>query len=372
MTKHDTTLSGLSGRSRTKMVMLTPLPIAVVSFSLALRFPDKTDVLYSRSIYPLVARAFAFVNRVPFSLAEPIALFLIVFVLWSLYHRLRRRERRWSGVFLWSFGAAGVFFAMFLVLWGFNYARPSLADRSALSADTVDADAVLSAGERAAEITSSLFDALGNERTPTVMPFTFDELNQKLDQAFERLRLPGDGIDFSPTPAKPLAGSKLFSYLGVSGIFIPFTGEPSVNVLQPDVALPLVVAHEKAHQRGVTHEGEASFAAFLACADESSPVYFRYAAYLFATRYLLREASFYLPPSGVAEAWSRLSAGPSEDVRAIREFWHRYQGPVATVASHANDRYLRTMRVPGGVQSYGTVVQLLLALDERGEFIPQS
>ena len=215
---------------------------------------------------------------------------------------------------------------MFLVLWGFNYARPSLADRSALSADAVNAHAVLSAGNRAAEITSSLFDALANKQTPTVIPFTFDELNRELDRAFERLRLPGDGIDFDPTPAKPLTSSTLFSYLGVSGIFIPFTGEPSVNVLQPDVALPIVVAHEKAHQRGVTHEGEANFAAFLACANESSPAYFRYAAYLFATRHLLTEASFHLPRTDVDQAWTRLGEGPTEDVRAIHEFWRRYQG----------------------------------------------
>ena len=81
-------------RSRTKTVSLTLLPIAVASFSLALRFPDGTDVLYSQSIYPLVARAFAFVNRAPFSLAEPTLLLLIIFVLRSLYHRLRQRERR--------------------------------------------------------------------------------------------------------------------------------------------------------------------------------------------------------------------------------------------------------------------------------------
>ena len=358
-------------RSRTKTVLLALLPIAVVSFSLALRFPARTDALYSRSIYLLVARAFAFVNRVPFSLAEPIAGLLVVFLLWSLYRRLRRGERRWRGTFLWSWCAAGVFAAMFLVLWGFNYARPSLADRAGLSGGSVDAQAVLSAGERAAETASSLFDALDNEQTPTVLPFTFDELNRNLDEAFERLSLPGDGIEFDPTPAKPLASSTLFSYLGISGIFIPFTGEPSVNVLQPDVLLPIVVAHEKAHQRGVTHEGEANFAAFLACADESSPTYFRYAAYLFATRYLLTEASFYLPPSDVDQAWSRLGEGPSEDVRAIREFWRRYQGPVSKAASRANDRYLRAMQVEGGAQSYGTVVQLLMALDERGEFIPQ-
>jgi len=358
-------------RSRTKTGLLALFPIAVFGFALALRFPDLTDAVYARSLYPLVARGFALVNRAEFSLAEPIAILLVMFVLWSLYRLWHQRERRWSGVFLWSWRAAGVIVFSFLMLWGLNYARPSLAERSALSATAVDARAVLSAGERAAAITSSLFDALDNQQTPTVLPFTFAELNHDLDEAFERLRLPGDGIDFKPTPAKPLASSTLFSYLGISGIFVPFTGEPSVNVLQPDVALPIVVAHEKAHQRGVTDEGEANFAAFLACADESSPAYFRYAAYLFAARHLLTEASLYLPRAEVDQAWSRLGEGPAADVRAIHEFWRRYEGPASIAASHANDRYLRAMQVEGGVQSYGTVVQLLMALDERGELVPQ-
>ena len=55
MTENETTLPGSSGRSRTKMVLLALLPLDVFSFSLTLRFPDRTDMLYSQSIYPLVA-----------------------------------------------------------------------------------------------------------------------------------------------------------------------------------------------------------------------------------------------------------------------------------------------------------------------------
>ncbi len=58
-------------------------------------------------------------------------------------------------------------------------------------------------------------------------------------------------------------------------------------------------------------------------------------------------------------------------MRAIHEFWRRYEGPVSMAVSHVNDRYLRAMQVPGGVQSYGTVVELLMALDESGELIPE-
>lgn len=358
-------------RSRTKAALLLLLPIAVASFAVALRFPEATETSYSRALYPIVARLFSVVNRAPFSLAEPLVIAVIVVVLFSLYRVVAHRERRWRRLFLWAWRISGIVVALFLFFWGFNYARPSLAQRLPLSPRAVDAKAVLSAGERAADATSTLFRELDNLGAPSELPLTFEQMNRALDEAYTRVALPGDGLHFQPTPAKPLASSTLLSYLGISGIFVPFTGEPSVNVLQPDAALPIVVAHEKAHQRGVTNEGEANFAAFLACADESSPAYFRYAAYLFATRYLLAEASYYLPKEETDAAWSRLDEGPIEDVRAIQEFWRRYEGPATTIARHANDRYLQAMQVPGGVESYGTVVQLLVALDQQGELIPQ-
>jgi len=353
--------------AKMKPALLALLPLAVASFAIALRAPDGTELAYSQAVYPTVARAFAFVNRVPFSLGEPVIVMVVAAVLGALYRHVR--ARRWLQTLSWSWCAAGVLSLCFLVVWGFNYARPTLAERSGIEPDDVSAEAVLSAGERAAELASKLFHTLEDDEAPTKLPMSFEEMNRELDRAFERLALPGDAIDFDPTPAKPLLSSTLFSYLGISGIFVPFTGEPSVNVAQPDAALPMVVAHEKAHQRGVPNEGEASFAGFLACADRSSPPYFRYSAYLFATRYLLGEASFYIPRKDVDAAWEHLGEGPREDVRAIREFWQRYEGPARTMASHANDSYLKAMQVEGGVQSYGTVVQLLMALDRRGELV---
>jgi hypothetical protein len=55
------------------------------------------------------------------------------------------------------------------------------------------------------------------------------------------------------------------------------------------------------------------------------------------------------------------------DVRAMRDFWERYQGVASELTSEVNDGYLRALRVPEGVESYGTVVRMLLALDARGK-----
>lgn len=361
----------MSSKSRSSIVCLSLLPLAVSSFYLAFRFPAVTDALYSRGLYPLVAHGFAIFGRLSFSLAEPLFVVLVLLLVYGIYrwsrtkgHRLRR-----AVVAIWI--VAGAVTLAFLFLWGFNYARPSLRDRLGLSGERIEASDVLDAGRRAATLTSELYEELPRRTSPTTLPFGLEELNLRLDDAYSRLALPGDAVSFRPAPAKPLRSSTLFSYLGISGIFVPFTGEPSFNAHQPDVALPMVVAHEKAHQRAITHEGEANFAAFLVCAQPANTAYFRYAAYLFATRYLLSEASRYLPRDEVDAVWELLSDGPKDDIRAIRDFWRRYEGPATIVATTMNDQYLKTMQVAGGVQSYGTVVEMLIALDQEGRLFPE-
>ncbi|HEY7697121.1 MAG TPA: DUF3810 family protein, partial [Vicinamibacteria bacterium] len=248
------------------------LPLALSTLYLSFRFPQSTETLYAQGLYPEVVRLFAAMNRGYFSWAE--VLLLVGSVAIALFFRPRR-------LLLTIWWAAGVAVWAFLVLWGFNYARPSLEERLALVPPAADPEMLLEAGERTASETAALYSKLEQSSRPTRLPVSFEELDRLIDEGYRELKLPGDRIDGSTMPAKPLMSSTLFSYLGISGIFIPFTGEPSVNALQPDAALPLVLAHEKAHQRGITHEGEANFAAFLVCSRESAPPYLRYAAYLF-------------------------------------------------------------------------------------------
>ncbi len=129
-----------------------------------------------------------------------------------------------------------------------------------------------------------------------------------------------------------------------------------------------VVAHEKAHQRGITDEGEANWVAFLACSDAEEHVYMRYAAYLFATMHLIGSASTYAPEEAKS-AWEDLGSGPRRDLKAFREFWQRYKGPMAEIADKINDTYRRSQRVEEGVESYGRVTRLLTALDRQGKLL---
>ena len=78
--------------------------------------------------------------------------------------------------------------------------------------------------------------------------------------------------------AKPMISSFIYRELQITGVtFAPF-GEPNVNYLSTSLELPIVVAHELAHTKGVAREDDASQVAFYVCLN-SDDVYLRFSAY---------------------------------------------------------------------------------------------
>ncbi len=349
------------------------LPLGIGVRELAFRFPQQIESAYGGSAYPLIARFMGGVNRLaPFSLAE--ALLVGGLLATVVFFFARKRTRTWKVLILrfaaFSWILCGLLLASFLVLWGFNYARPSLEQRLGLSVEGVEAEEVLDAGRRCVRLATALHSKLGvaNE-SPTELPMDFATLNEIVDYRLRSLSLPGDPIRHPTSPVKKLYLSTVMSYMGLSGIFVPFTGEPSMNGKVPDVSVPMVVAHEKAHQRGITDEGEANFVAFLACSDVEAHPYLRYTAYLSAGTRLLGAAATFAPEDA-RRAWNEVGPGPRRDLQAIRDFWSRYEGPLSKLADKVNDTYLRSQRVPGGIQSYGRVTRLLISLDRQGRLTP--
>jgi len=61
------------------------------------------------------------------------------------------------------------------------------------------------------------------------------------------------------------------SYLGIGGVYFPFTGEANVNISMPHTSIPFTACHEMAHQIGFAREDEANFIAYIACKNHPSP-----------------------------------------------------------------------------------------------------
>jgi hypothetical protein len=368
-------MSGRRGRWRAAALFLL-LPLSLLLNEIAARNAQAVETLYGRGIYPRLAWGLGKLNGfLPFSLAELLLAFLLLAGLWRILAAVRRQwasGRRWGTFLLRSlltcWAAAGGALFLFLLLWGLNYARPGLARKMEIAAEEIQPEEILAAGRRMAALTAAQHAALGLPSSQASrLPLAFPELDRALGEALHRAALPGYRLGHPASPAKRLLLSPLFCYLGISGIFIPFTGEPSVNSRIPDCGLPLAVAHEKAHQLGITDEGEANLAAFLACTGATHP-YLRYSALLDAAARLLAAASRVRREEARA-ALQNMGPGPLADLAAIRDFWASYHGPLSRGAERVNDAYLKSLRVREGVESYERIVELLIALDRKGRLL---
>jgi hypothetical protein len=158
---------------------------------------------------------------------------------------------------------------------------------------------------------------------------------------------------------KPVFFSKLMSYTGISGIYFPFTGEANVNIDIPDSMLPATTCHEMAHQRGFAREDEANYIAWIAC-NSSDNAAFCYSGTLLALIQAMNVFYEQVPDrAGVLQG--KYSEGVTRDLRDIAQYWKKYEGKVEEVTSDINDAYLKSNRQEEGVQSYGRMVDLLLA-----------
>lgn len=363
--------------------------LGIVLFQGGLASPERVESFYTTGIYPLVVGVFSFLSGlVPFSLAElftaAAALFVIGRVTWRLTGRFRQPVpgggaptgetetsarppahraplRRLAYTAVFALAGAGALYAIFLVVWGLNYARPRLEHRLDLPIGQIsEAELVRLTTRVAAETTR--FHRLAGLPAAAVSksPLDFAALSTAIDEAYDAIDLPGDPGPGRMSPVKPAVFSGLMSRLGISGIFVPFTGEPTVNTGPPDVAVAFTAAHEKAHQRAITHEGEASFAAYLALSRQRRHPYLSYAASFYAARHLLA-AVRNADAEDRDRAWAALGPGPRRDLDALNAFWAQHRGMVRGAARRVNDSYLRTMRIPDGARSYGTVVRLLIA-----------
>jgi uncharacterized protein DUF3810 len=339
------------------------------------RHPALVERVYARRLYAVVARAAAAATGwVPFSVAEAAAAVLLVLVACALAWRVAARKRwQWRGLalFLARMAAlAGIAVLSFDLLWGLNYDRETVADRLGYDAGPVSA----------VELREAAADLLG--RAAALRAGRPEDASGALllaDGARGAMRRAARGFDgpaaralvLPPLAAPPklVALSPLMSYMGIAGIFIPFTGEANVNATLPDWELPFCAAHELAHQRGIAREDEANYVGYLACRDHPDAD-FRYSGTFRAGLYALG-ALAQADRAAYRILAASLSPALRRDLAATAAWRARYESRLGDVQDRVNDAYLKTQGERDGIRSYGRMVDLLVAERRSMHALPQ-
>ena len=278
-------------------------------------------------VYPYVTRSVqsfltAWTGGVDFLVWQTAVLFLIILLAATLVlvFIFRAKVIRWLG---WALAAVAAVVLLHTGVYGLNqYAGPIEDD---LRLDMVDYT------QTELENATIFYRDMANSLAPQIRDEN-GEFGEYVFSDFETLAaLTGDGFrklarerSFSIfggdyTPVKKLGWAGLYSAQGKTGVFVPLTGEAAVNPDIPGYALPFAMAHEMAHRLCIARDGEADFAAFLACAENES-IEYQYSAYFMAFS-ICRSALFSVDEEAVYAIDEGVCAELYQDLNELGSFF---------------------------------------------------
>ena len=296
---------------------------------------------------------------IPFSLAE---FFLLLLPLWTvlLVRALLHMPRNGAYLRKILFRSVSVLLLavfLFFATLGVGYRTTPLEKRLGLPEQKITVELLRETSQILTEKVNLLAEEVTyGEDDFSQTPLSFSELTESLNAAFRNIGETAPFLAQFYSKPKPLLVSEPFSYTNITGVYSFFTGEANINVNYPDYTVPFTVAHEMAHQRGISREDEANFVAFLVCAA-SEEAYIRYSGYLNLLEYV-NNALARSDGEVFAEAWGALSSRVQEEIRAFNAFYQKYQNTVVKdVFEAVNDAYLKGNGTQGTV-SYSMVARL--------------
>ncbi len=259
-------------------------------------------------------------------------------------------------------GTAGLYLA-FLLMWGLNYRRTSLADELEFDSRAVSAEAAVSLAGTAIDQLNTLHDRAhmidGRDLGP-------------LESSFGRVQreLGGAKTAVAARPKRTLL-NPFFRLTGVDGMTDPYFLETLIVTDLLPFERPMDIAHEWGHLAGYADESEASFVGWLTSIHGSAAD--QYSGWLFLFEELLPVVRQpVVRQQNQSELFHRLGPGPLEDLRALSE---RRQKNVNRAASRTSeriyDRYLKANRVQAGIASYDEVVRLALGVRFGADWTPR-
>lgn len=350
-----------------------PLPcmilIALAPISGAVHLILRNNVAFSdfllRYFSPLPRFVLAkLTNLLPFSLAETFLMaspiLIVAVTVLSFYYQKREIAASWRLIsILLSILSA----AYFVFVFGFapGYSGSTLEERLELDRKKVSAAEL---EETARKLKAECEELLDEVRflygSSSVMPYSLDEMNDKLNDAYRKVGEKYDFITHFSSNVKYVVLSVPMSYTHITGVYSFFTGEANINIHFPDYTIPYTAAHEMSHQRGIAREDEANFMAYLVCI-ESDDAYIRYCGYMNLYEYVIN-ALYSASKDAYRSLWWEMDGRMRGEITAYNEFFEQFrENVVADVSESINNGFLQSQGQSDGTKSYGRVVDLAVA-----------
>lgn len=320
--------------------------------------------LCGRVILPLEQTIARLCGAVSVSVGEVLILSGVIVAMIWLAQQVRyllcrpRRGRRLAAMGLTVLCTALSIYAAYCLFWGGFYKTDSFQDKSGLYARGGTVQELTALTERFAEEVSALSTQVARDEDGC-FAVPRQEIFDEAMAAYDGVTPLFPCLTAPQTAPKAFVSSRVLGYLGFSGFYFPFTGEADLNDESSAAFLPANICHEMAHQQGIASEQECNFVAIAAATTADSAAY-RYSGALMGYVHL-SNALYRADP----EAWQTVRDTLPEtviaDMRQNNAYWAQFEGVVSDAANSLYDGFLKSHGLADGIQSYGMVVDLLLA-----------
>jgi hypothetical protein len=354
-----------------KAFFIALIPVQLLVYALLARSPERVEQLYSNRAYKLISVSLqTFTGFTPYPVGQVLlysGTILLVALIYWLIRRLWIEHQSMTKIATRLLVNGLVVFSLlyltFMLVWGLNYYRLPFSEIAGYNVEGPYQQAELEELCRTLIREANQQRELVQEDAQGVMqlPGTPKETLQKAIIGYAEAARIYPELGGNIAPAKKVFVPQLMSYLGIGGIYFPFTGEANVNMHQPPPFLPATICHEMAHQSGFAREDEANYIGYLACRLHPDPA-FRYSGTLMALRVSMGTLRQYdsLSFRALRQDYKQ---GLIRDLKATYAYWEKYEGPIEEVSSRVNDLFLRANRQEEGIRSYSRMLDLLI-----GEF----
>ncbi len=330
-----------------------PIWLALATFGLTrlfFHYPNLTETVYSQTLFPVFASVLSFLNRwVSFSLDDLFYALLVVFAFALLLLAIVRKIK-WGRSFLLFIQTLALVYAMFYWFWGFNYYRTGINQRLLIAGSKPDTAQFVRVFEH--------LIAQTNESYCSYETVNKSYVNSQVESSYQK-NAPFLNLNYPQgnRRPKPITLSKFFAKASIAGYYGPFFGEVHLNDSLLMIEYPQTLAHEYAHQFGITSEAEANFYSWLVCTQsDSKPL--QYSANISMLNFFLSQGKRL---HNFPDLVHQIKKPVIEDIRKVQKHWEKLRNEkIDKVAGKVNDVYLKTNKIEKGIEDYFGVVQFVM------------
>lgn len=330
-----------------------PIWLALATYGLTELFarnPKFTETVYSQTIFPAIAFLLSFLSKwVSFSVDDALYAILAIFLM-TIFLLVIFKKLKFGRFLLLLIQTLAICYVAFYWFWGFNYYRSGINERLSIEKSKPDTVQFVRVLERLIANTNRSYCTF--ESTGYSVIDSLVEASYKTNSSFLKIKYPQ-----GKRRPKPITLSNFFAKASIAGYYGPFFSEVHLNDSLLMIEYPQVLAHEFAHQFGITSEAEANFYSWLVCSRSDSKQ-LQYSANISMLNYFLSQAKHL---HNFPDLVRQINKPVIDDIRKVQMHWESMRNEqIDKAAGKVNDVYLKTNKVEKGIEDYFGVVQLVM------------